>query len=275
MKKFIRVLTLTSFLFMFIGVIGVQADTIKDVEEQIKLLNTQLKNESTYLNELYNDKNSIENELLSIKECIDITIMKVQNVEPSEKEKLDDYKSELIDLTKKEKAKIQTLEEINKYINNTKASVNYLENEIRLRKEELEEIKSIESNDRPVDEASNEDKGSQVIEYAENFLGIPYIYGGTSPKGFDCSGFTQYMFREALGINLGRTTYDQIKNGSAVSRSELKPGDLVFLGSWSNPYHVGIYVGDGNYIHSPRTGDVVKISPLAGTEFFTGIRVIK
>lgn len=275
MKKLLRVLTLTSFLFMFIGVIGVQADTIKDVEEQIKLLDNQLKNESTYLNELYNDKSSIENELLSIKECIDITIMKVQNVKPSEKEKLEAYKSELIDLTKKEKAKSQTLEEINGYITNTKASVNYLENEIRLSKEELEDIKSIEANKRAVDETPNADEGLQVVDYAKEFLGTPYVYGGTSTRGFDCSGFTQYMFREALGINLGRTTYDQIKNGLVVSKSELKPGDLVFLGSWSNPYHVGIYVGDGNYIHSPRTGDVVKISPLAGTEFFTGIRVIK
>ena len=275
MRKLIRVFVVSSLLFMFIGVIGVQADPVKDVEQQIDLLNSQINNESKYLNELYNDKSFIENELLSIKECIDITLIKIQNIEANEKEKLEGYKSELIDLTKKEKVKNKTLEEINGYIINTKSSVNYLENEMRLKKEELEGIKLIEDNKRPANENPKVDKESQVINYAKKFLGTPYAYGGTSPKGFDCSGFTQYVFREALGINLGRTTYDQIKNGSVVSRSELKPGDLVFLGSWSNPYHVGIYVGDDNYIHSPRTGDVVKISPLAGTEFFTGIRVIK
>lgn len=275
MKKLLRTLTLSSLLFMFIGVIGVQADPIRDAEEQIRVLDSQLKNESTYLDELYKDKSFIESELLSIKECIDITVIKVQNAEFSDKERLEGYKSELIELTKKEKIKNQTLEEINTYISNTKSSVNYLENEIRLRKEELEDIKLIEASKKPTVEVPTSDRGTQVIEYAKRFLGTPYVYGGTSSKGFDCSGFTQYMFREALGIKLGRTTYDQIKSGPAVSRTDLKPGDLVFFGSWSNPYHVGIYVGDGKYIHSPRTGDVVKIVSLSGTEFFTGIRVIK
>jgi len=67
-----------------------------------------------------------------------------------------------------------------------------------------------------------------------------------------------------FGVNITRTTYTQIKEGKIVSRDQLLPGDLVFFGTWSNPHHVGMYVGNGYYIHAPRTGDVIKISPLSG-----------
>ncbi|WP_242568200.1 C40 family peptidase [Clostridium botulinum] len=114
---------------------------------------------------------------------------------------------------------------------------------------------------------------SSVVAYASNFLGTPYVWGGTSPKpGFDCSGFTQYVYKH-FGISIGRTTYDQIKDGVQVSRDQLQPGDLVFFGTWGNPHHMGIYVGNGSYIHAPRTGDVVKISPLNRKDYLTARRV--
>lgn len=115
--------------------------------------------------------------------------------------------------------------------------------------------------------------GNAVIAYASNFLGTPYKWGGTTPAGFDCSGFTQYVYRH-FGINLGRTTYNQIKDGYAVSRDNLKPGDLVFYGKGGNPSHMGIYVGNGMYIHSPRTGDVIKISPYDRSDYITARRVM-
>ncbi|WP_411680851.1 NlpC/P60 family protein [Clostridium thailandense] len=113
---------------------------------------------------------------------------------------------------------------------------------------------------------------SDVVSYASNFLGTPYVWGGTSPSGFDCSGFTQYVYGH-FGVGLGRTTYEQISDGVAVSRSQLQPGDLVLFGTSSNPHHVGIYVGDGMYIHAPRTGDVVKVSSLDRGDFVAGRRV--
>lgn len=114
---------------------------------------------------------------------------------------------------------------------------------------------------------------NSVIAYASNYLGTPYVWGGTSPNpGFDCSGFTQYVYRH-FGIYLGRTTFDQIKNGYAVSRENLQPGDLVFFGTYSNPHHMGIYVGNNSYIHAPRTGDVVKVSPLSRADYLTARRV--
>ena len=112
-----------------------------------------------------------------------------------------------------------------------------------------------------------------IIAYASNFLGTPYRWGGTKPStGFDCSGFTQYVYAH-FGINLGRSTYDQINDGYAVTKDQLQPGDLVFFGSWNNPNHMGIYAGNNTYIHSPRTGDVVKISPMTRTDYITARRV--
>ena len=97
---------------------------------------------------------------------------------------------------------------------------------------------------------------SDLINYAMRFLGVKYVWGGTDPSGFDCSGFTQYVFSHAAGIGLGRTTYEQINNGVEVSRANLQPGDLIF----PNEGHVAIYIGNGQMIHAPHTGDVVKVS---------------
>ena len=114
---------------------------------------------------------------------------------------------------------------------------------------------------------------NNVIAFASNYIGTPYVWGGTSPNpGFDCSGFTQYVYAH-FGVSLGRTTYEQINDGSAVSRDQLQPGDLVLFGSSSNPHHVGIYVGNGAYIHAPHTGDSIKISSLDRSDFLTGRRV--
>lgn len=98
---------------------------------------------------------------------------------------------------------------------------------------------------------------NQVRELALNYLGVPYVWGGTSPCGFDCSGFVQYVYREC-GIELPRTTYSQINCGEYVSLDSLTIGDIVFFGD----YHVGIYIGDYQYVHAPTSGDVVKIQSM-------------
>ncbi len=109
--------------------------------------------------------------------------------------------------------------------------------------------------------------GQSIVEYAKKFIGTPYVWGGTTPSGFDCSGFVQYVYRNAAGINLPRTDVDQIKAGTPVSRNDLQPGDLIS----PHPGHIGIYIGNGKMIHSPQTGDVVKISDVYG--FYAASRI--
>ena len=105
-------------------------------------------------------------------------------------------------------------------------------------------------------------KRAAVLEYAAQFLGTPYVYGGSTPSGFDCSGFTSYVFKNTVG-SIPRVAQSQFDATTRVSREELLPGDLVFFGSSASSIsHVGIYVGDDQFIHSPHTGDVVKYDSL-------------
>jgi cell wall-associated NlpC family hydrolase len=128
---------------------------------------------------------------------------------------------------------------------------------------------------------SRQEKIDTVIASAKSLVGTPYVWGGRSlaDGGFDCSGFTQYVYGK-VGITLNRVSYDQEKQGLAVSRANLQPGDLVFasLAGDGNISHVGIYIGDGKMIHSPKTGDVVKITDITTeyweSRFVTARRVI-
>lgn len=102
-----------------------------------------------------------------------------------------------------------------------------------------------------------------LLDLAYEQLGVPYVYGGTTPSGFDCSGFTQYIFREALGIELPRSAAAQYGVGESVSLDELQAGDLVFWGSGKGIYHVGLYIGDGNYIHAGNSSRSICIQSMA------------
>ena len=107
-----------------------------------------------------------------------------------------------------------------------------------------------------------------VLNEAYAQLGKPYVWGATGADTFDCSGFTQYVYKHATGIDISRTTYTQINVGQAVSQDQLQPGDLVF----PHAGHVGIYVGNGQMINAPQTGDVVKVGPI--TQFYAARRIL-
>jgi peptidoglycan DL-endopeptidase CwlO len=126
--------------------------------------------------------------------------------------------------------------------------------------------------EEPKQETSNSGDADELIAYAKKYLGVKYVWGGTSPRGFDCSGFTQYVFR-SVGIYLPRVSRDQQDVGTRVSKYNVKKGDLVFRGDPA--HHVGIYIGGGRYIHAPQTGDVVKISTYNPGKFTNAVRVLR
>ncbi len=101
--------------------------------------------------------------------------------------------------------------------------------------------------------------GSSVIAEAYKYLGVPYVWGGKTPSGFDCSGFTSYVFRNATGREIGGWTVPQESAGTKISVAEAQPGDLYFWGSAGSTYHVAIALGGGQYIHAPTTGKTVSV----------------
>ena len=114
---------------------------------------------------------------------------------------------------------------------------------------------------------------AQVVETALSFLGYPYVYGGSSPKGFDCSGFTSYIYKQ-FGYSLNRTCSGQLDNGTPVAMSELQPGDLVifkkYASSAGRASHVGLYIGGGEFVHASTAKVGVIINKLTDAYYTTG-----
>jgi peptidoglycan DL-endopeptidase CwlO len=116
--------------------------------------------------------------------------------------------------------------------------------------------------------------GLRVVGYAKRFRGVRYVYGGTTPRsGFDCSGFVRFVYAH-FGIPLAHSSYAQFDRGRRVIRRSLRPGDLVFFDGLG---HVGIYVGNGRFIHAPHTGTGVRVEQLGGwySSRFVGARRLR
>ena len=116
--------------------------------------------------------------------------------------------------------------------------------------------------------ASTSEKANKALSFCKSKLGTPYLWGGTGPR-YDCSGLMMKAYA-SVGISIPRTSKQQSTFGKSVSKSNLQAGDLVFFGS--PVHHVGMYIGNNQYIHSPKTGDVVKISSLSGRKDFNCAR---
>ena len=122
----------------------------------------------------------------------------------------------------------------------------------------------------PADNPAATVSGSEIVSLAQQYLGVPYVYGGSSPSGFDCSGFTMYIFAQ-VGVKLPHGATSQLSYGASVSRSELQPGDLVFFQDYGAvASHVGIYIGGDQFIHASSSyynGHCVVISSLTETYY--------
>lgn len=124
------------------------------------------------------------------------------------------------------------------------------------------------------------EKRAEAVLQALLALGLDYRYGGNSPEtGFDCSGLVAHVFREAYGIRLPQNARAQSEYGVRVSLAELRAGDLVFYNTLNRPFsHVGIYLGDGRFVHAPKTGAQVRVEPIRGSYWmrrFDGARRIR
>lgn len=113
-----------------------------------------------------------------------------------------------------------------------------------------------------------DEKQKKLINLGKRYLGAPYVYGGSSPvQGFDCSGFTQYIYKRALNKNLPRTTKQQFRVGKSVPPNALKPGDLIFFNLDSYLSHVGIYLGNGKFFHASTSKKKLIIADLKNSYF--------
>lgn len=128
----------------------------------------------------------------------------------------------------------------------------------------LTPLNGVQTQSLPSRAGVNRVKGQAIVDFAKTFIGVPYVYGGTSPLGFDCSGLVYYVYKN-FGVDLYRTAHQQSQNGVIVDRSELEVGDIIlFSRDKSYINHVGIYVGAGEFIHAPQTGRNVEITSMSG-----------
>ena len=122
-------------------------------------------------------------------------------------------------------------------------------------------------------EVARSNKGQEIADFALQYVGYPYVYGGSSPKGFDCSGFTRYVYSQ-FGYSINCTASNQLYNGTAVSMSELQPGDLVFFkkaGTGSKrASHVGIYIGGNQFVHASTARVGVIVSNMSDAYYTSG-----
>ncbi|MDQ7093493.1 NlpC/P60 family protein [Desulfosporosinus sp. PR] len=212
---------------------------------------SKLQNDLAALNSTLDDQKKLINQK---KATIQTTLQEKTQTQQSVQQALDKQQVILAQLSSAEK------ETLNQSLN-TKAKVNRIQQLIQ--QQELEAANAAKDNGAIGRGDSGGVSGTvaisggakQVLGYASQFLGIPYVWGGTTPSpGFDCSGYVQYVYRH-FGISLSRTSEQQFNNGVAVSRSNLQPGDLVFFHTYaSDASHVGIYVGNNTMINSSNGG---------------------
>lgn len=193
--------------------------------------------------------------------------------------------AKLIEEAKEAKEILENTKE--KIVNDKKqleADTDYIQKELsKIEEEKVKLIKYIEENS----ELLNVTNGSiipvklpdgisevtaNLINTAQRYLGVKYVWGGTTPSGFDCSGLMQYVF-DKEDISIPRTSQEQQKASESINIDDVEPGDLVF-NKEDNATHVGMYIGDDLYIHAPHTGDVVKISQLSTSNMKYAGRVI-
>jgi peptidoglycan hydrolase CwlO-like protein len=246
-----------------------KVDLLETKAEEIKKLNDEIEGQKEQLNQKKEEEQKIVDQakveteefskeyLIPMEREVAQGFMDVANNENSSIEELDNGISALKAISG------QTKSEVVK--NEISSAIEKGENTRRSKQKLLETVIT----NRSIVPVQSE-KARALLDYAYKLLGKQYVYGAEGPDTFDCSGFTQYVYRNSLGIAIGRTTDDQINEGIEVAQSDLQAGDLVFP---KDNNHVTIYIGNGQVIHAPQTGDVVKISSM--WSFWRARRILK
>ena len=175
------------------------------------------------------------------------------------------------ELRRLEEERIAEEQRLNEQLNNNASEENELNNNVSTLPPVIETPSVNSPAPVPGDTSTNLSLADSIIEEAKKYLGVPYVWGGTSPDGFDCSGLVQYVYGK-FGVSVPRVSQDQQNAGRQVALTDIQPGDLIF---WGYPaWHVGIYIGNNQYIHAPQTGDVVRIAYLNINRLSSACRVL-
>ena len=240
------------------------AERLKEIENSGGLKVTPLK----YIEAILNSENLLDaiNNLNSIYRICKSDAKLIEEAKEA-KENLENTKEKIVNDKKKlEEDKEYVKEELSKLEEEKAKLIKYIEENSELLNVTNGTIVPIELPDGISELAKN------LINTAQRYLGVPYLWGGTTPSGFDCSGLMQYVFAKEK-ISIPRTSQEQQKASEPIDINDVEPGDLVF-NKESDSTHVGMYIGNDKYIHAPHTGDVVKISTLSTSNMKYAGRVI-
>ena len=234
-----------------------QSEEVKSKKSEQEKLISEAKAEQSKFDEEYLSK--MELELIEDK-------LRICNSSNSSLEELKTISSQLKSIRDAQIKSPTVISKINSALDVASANIDQKQEEANLLAQQQAANSSLVN--RGEVSASSNATINAIINEAYKHLGKPYVYGAKGPNTFDCSGFTSYVYRAVMGIEIGGSTYSQINSGIEVSYSELQPGDLVF----PHAGHVGIYIGNGQMIHAPQTGDVVKVAPVY--KFWRARRII-
>ena len=242
------------------------------LEDERAVLEEKKKEQEELLTELKEEQKKFSVEVLEVAE---MALLKVQedviNDSGSSISSLKGAISQLQALKENQLTMEGPKNKVDSLINAANERISYLEEQARLEAERIaqEESSKNQTPDYWFEIEGEIATGQDIVNYAYNFLGRPYVWGAVGPDTFDCSGFTSYVYRHCAGIEITRTTYTQINVGVPVSYNNMQPGDLVFT---YNNEHVGIYVGGGMYINATYPGSTVRVTPV--TNFYAARRVL-
>ncbi len=255
-----------------------EAKGFTDLVSRIEAVNKMVAFDKAAIQEMDSQKNDLKKK----KQELDdekIRIEKIKSENEAQKTDLDKTKKEQKNLINKNKSQIADFESqlADLTIKSTVLGVKIKDKQKEEKDEEDRKNAPPSTPSKPTGGTpsrgeSGNFSNDEIVQYALTFIGIPYEWGGNGPKTFDCSGFVKYVYAH-FGINIPRTTYTQINYGTAVSRDNIQPGDLILFGTPGDPHHVGMYVGNNSYIHAPQTGDFVKVSVLTRTDILSIRRV--